>query len=200
MDKNIREPQQDRAVKKKEAIINAAYDVFSEVGYYNTNTADIAKKANVSTGIVYSYFKDKKDILFYVIKIYIEDVTKPLDEFINNLASPVDINKLADDTINLVISIHNKNANLHNILHALADTQEDINEEFMGLEDRVTKTSAAKLKEVGLDIPNITEKVHIAMNLVQSFAHEYLYDKHDYIDYEAMKQNVKNCLVALLNN
>ncbi len=200
MDKNIREPQQDRAVKKKEAIINAAYDVFSEVGYYNTNTADIAKKANVSTGIVYSYFKDKKDILFYVIKIYIEDVTKPLDEFINNLSSPVDINKLADDTINLVISIHNKNANLHNILHALADTQEDINEEFMGLEDRVTKTSAAKLKEVGLDIPNITEKVHIAMNLVQSFAHEYLYDKHDYIDYEAMKQNVKNCLVALLNN
>ena len=200
MDKNIREPQQDRAVKKKEAIINAAYDVFSKVGYYNTNTADIAKMANVSTGIVYSYFKDKKDILFYVIKIYIEDVTKPLDEFINNLTSPVDINKLADDTINLVISIHKKNANLHNILHSLADTQEDINEEFMGLEDRVTKTSSAKLKEVGLDIPNITEKVHIAMNLVQSFAHEYLYDKHGYIDYEAMKQNVKNCLVALLSN
>ena len=198
MDKNIREPQQDRAVKKKEAIIKAAYDVFSEVGYYNTNTADIAKKANVSTGIVYSYFKDKKDILFYVIKIYIEDVTKPLDEFINSFSPSLDVNKLADDTINLVVSLHTRNANLHNILHSLADTQEDINEEFMALEDRITKTGAAKLKEIGFNGPSITEKVHIIMNLVQSYAHESLYDKHDYIDYEAMRQTVKNCIVALL--
>ena len=200
MDKNIREPQQDRAVKKKEAIISAAYDVFSDIGYYKTNTADIAKKANVSTGIVYSYFKDKKDILFYVLKIYIEDITKPLYNYINELTTPVDIAKLSEDILDLTVNIHSKNANLHNILHSLAETQEDINEEFMALEDNITKIGSTKLQEIGLTIPNITERVHIIMNLVQSYAHESLYDKHDYIDYGALKETVKNCLIALLSN
>ena len=146
MDKNIREPQQDRAVKKKEAIISAAYDVFSDIGYYKTNTADIAKKANVSTGIVYSYFKDKKDILFYVLKIYIEDITKPLYNYINELTTPVDIAKLSEDILDLTVNIHSKNANLHNILHSLAETQEDINVEFMALEDNITKIGSSKLQ------------------------------------------------------
>jgi len=60
MGNEIREPRQERAKLKKDAIIKAAYKIFSEVGYYNTNTADIAKAAKVSTGIVYGYFKDKK--------------------------------------------------------------------------------------------------------------------------------------------
>ena len=199
MEKNIREPKQERSIQKKEAIVKAAYSVFSDVGYYNTNTADIAKKANVSTGIVYSYFKDKRDILFYVIKIYIEDVTKPIEAFIDNLVAPVDIHTLSSNAIDLAIKLHQKNANLHNILHSLADTQEDINEEFMELESHVTKIFTDKLFELGINNSDLTEKVHIAMNLVQSFAHEYLYDKHEYIDYEAMKANVLKCLIALFD-
>ena len=62
MTKNkIREPRQERSIDKKNKIIETAYEVFSTVGYYNTNTADIAKKAGVSTGIVYGYFKDKRE-------------------------------------------------------------------------------------------------------------------------------------------
>ena len=135
MDTSIREPRQDRAIKKKEAIINAAYKVFSEVGYYNTNTADIAKAAGVSTGIVYSYFKDKRDILFYVIKIYIKDVKTPITDYINNLNRPIDAKDLAASLIDLTTKIHHTNANLHNILHSLADTQSDINDEFMAFLD-----------------------------------------------------------------
>ena len=190
---------QERSIKKKEAIVKAAYEVFSQVGYYSTNTADIAKKANVSTGIVYNYFKDKRDILFYVIKIYIDDVTKPIEKYIDGLTAPIDIKELSLGAIDLALKLHKSNANLHNILHSLADTQEDINEEFMELESNVTKMFAEKLPELGLDVPNVTEKVHIGMNIVQSFAHESLYDKHDYIDYDAMKENVLNCLIALFN-
>ena len=41
------------------------------------------------------------------------------------------------------------------------------------------------------------EKVHLAMNLIQSYAHESIYDKHDYIDYSAMKDAVIKSLVLL---
>ena len=52
---NIREPIQKRSIEKKEKIIEAGFDLICEKGYYNTNTAEIAKAAGVSTGIVYQY-------------------------------------------------------------------------------------------------------------------------------------------------
>ena len=57
-----RNPQQKRSIDKKNRIIEAGFELFKEQGYYNTNTTEIADKAGVSTGTVYSYFKDKKDI------------------------------------------------------------------------------------------------------------------------------------------
>ena len=68
----IRQPQQERSTEKKNKIIQASYEVFSEVGYFGANTSEIAKRAGVSTGIVYSYFTDKRDILLYVLEIYLD--------------------------------------------------------------------------------------------------------------------------------
>ena len=39
----VRQPQQERSIEKKHRIINAGYQLFSEVGYYGTNTVEIAK-------------------------------------------------------------------------------------------------------------------------------------------------------------
>lgn len=36
-------------------------------GYHNTTTDDIAKAAGISTGIIYRYFSDKKEILIAAI-------------------------------------------------------------------------------------------------------------------------------------
>ena len=66
----IREPKQKRAIEKKEKIIEAGFNLICKNGYYNTNTMEIAKKAGVSTGIIYQYFKDKYDILILGIEKY----------------------------------------------------------------------------------------------------------------------------------
>lgn len=44
MTNNIRIPKQQRAIDKKERIIKAGFDLICKNGYYNTNTAEIAKK------------------------------------------------------------------------------------------------------------------------------------------------------------
>ena len=59
----VREPIQKRSIEKKEKIIEYGFELICDKGYYNTNTAEIAKAAGVSTGIVYQYFNDKHDIL-----------------------------------------------------------------------------------------------------------------------------------------
>ena len=64
----IRKPIQKRSIEKKGKIIESGFELICEKGYYNTNTAEIAKNAGVSTGIVYQYFKDKHDIFIEALK------------------------------------------------------------------------------------------------------------------------------------
>ena len=39
----IREPIQKRSIEKKEKIIEAGFELICKKGYYNTNTAEIAR-------------------------------------------------------------------------------------------------------------------------------------------------------------
>ena len=48
---------------KKELIMNAALEEFAEYGYHATSINNISKKANVSKGLLYNYFKSKEDLL-----------------------------------------------------------------------------------------------------------------------------------------
>lgn len=195
--KKIREPIQSRSIEKKNKIIKAAYKLFSDVGYYDANTTDIAKKAGVSTGIVYGYFKDKRDILLYVIDIYIQKVTSPCIDYFNNLTSPIDIDKIICDVIDMTTKMHKDNANLHNILHSLTASDEEIREKFISLEDNVSSCATDTLLKFGFTTPNLKEKIHIAMNSIQFFSHEYVYDRHDYINYEEMKKETVKMLIHL---
>ena len=81
----VREPKQKRSIDKKNRIIEAGYELFAKNGYFNTNTAQIAKQAGVSTGIVYGYFRDKRDILLEVLSIYVDRVFTPIREILENI-------------------------------------------------------------------------------------------------------------------
>ena len=48
----VRVPKQKRSILKYDAIVRAGYDLFCQQGYYKTNTAEIAKRAGVSVGVV----------------------------------------------------------------------------------------------------------------------------------------------------
>lgn len=47
---------------KKDALLNAAFSLFTEKGIHNTSISEIAEKAGVAKGTYYLYFKDKYDI------------------------------------------------------------------------------------------------------------------------------------------
>lgn len=197
MNNKVREPKQIRSVEKKNKIIEAGYELFSEVGYYGTNTAEIAKRAGVSTGIVYGYFKDKKDILICTLNIYINNIFAPVEKFLSDLSSPIDFTALAPKVIDLTIKVHSKNSKMHEALHSLASSDKDVSEEFIALEDNLTLKIAEKLQSLGVDSHNLQEKIHFCLNIVQSFAHESVYDKHDYIDYLAMRKMVEQTIINL---
>ena len=196
----VREPRQERAIEKKNKIIKAGYELFSEVGYYGTNTAEIAKRAGVSTGIVYGYFQDNRDILLSVLEIYLEKVSAPLLKRLDGITAPINYSVLAPLILSDVIKTHKANRKMHEALHSLSGSDEAVNARFITLEDTITAKIVDKFRNLGVTTENLVEKVHFAMDIVQTFSHEYVFDKHDYIDYASMQKIVTETLTSLFEN
>ena len=55
-------PQEHRDFRRQQ-ILNAAWECFAEKGYQETTIRVISERMNLSTGIIYSYFKGKDELL-----------------------------------------------------------------------------------------------------------------------------------------
>ena len=62
-----------------DAILDAAKRCFAEGSYESVSVAQIARTAGISDGLVYRYFKDKRDLLFHVLRTFYERIMEDLD-------------------------------------------------------------------------------------------------------------------------
>ena len=58
---------ESKKVLKENALLEAAFDLFTNIGVNSTTIDEIAKKAGVAKGTFYLYFKDKYDILDMIV-------------------------------------------------------------------------------------------------------------------------------------
>ena len=183
----IREPIQKRSIEKKEKIIKAGFELICKKGYYNTNTAEIAKAAGVSTGIVYQYFKDKHDILVEGIKRYASDIFYPMLNVTSNIK--IDKNNLdaiLRNMINTFIENHKLSQIAHEEIMSMTHSDKEIAEFFQENEMAMTKNISKILLDNGFDSKNLDEKVHIAIHLIDDLCHEIVYHKHKDLNYDVM--------------
>lgn len=183
----IREPIQKRSIEKKEKIIKAGFELICEKGYYNTNTAEIAKAAGVSTGIIYQYFKDKHDILVEGIKRYASDIFYPMLNVTSNIK--IDKNNLdfiLRNMINAFVENHKLSQIAHEEIMAMTHSDKEIAEFFQENEMAMTKNISSILLDNGFDSKNLDEKVHISIHLIDDLCHEIVYHKHKDLDYDVM--------------
>lgn len=70
-------------IEKKDQIINSALEEFSKNRFEKASTNNIVKNANISKGLLYYYFKSKKELYEYlqtfVIKIFINALKDKID-------------------------------------------------------------------------------------------------------------------------
>ena len=70
--------------EKRELIIEAAFKVFSEKGYYNAKMEEIAEEASIGKGTIYSYFHNKQDLfdtmVFWFLEKYFDNLGNDSDE------------------------------------------------------------------------------------------------------------------------
>lgn len=83
-----RSPEQFAEIReeRKRQILEAALHVFAEDSYHGSSIAAVAKRANVSKGLIYNYFKSKEEILISLVVDVFDEVMGQLDL---NLGEPL---------------------------------------------------------------------------------------------------------------
>ena len=196
----VREPKQKRAIEKKEKIIKAGFDLICENGYYNTNTSQIAKKAGVSTGIVYQYFKDKYDILFEGLERYSDEIFFPILKNKKISFEKKDFDKMIRQMIEYYISNHKISNIAHEEIMSMIHSDKQIAEFYYKREAEMSSTLKDILIENGFTKENLYERVHIMMGLIDNLCHEVIYHKHNDMNYDLMRELVIDTIKNLFKN
>lgn len=194
----IREPIQKRSIETKDKIIEAGFELICNDGFYNTNTSKIAKKAGVSTGIIYQYFKDKRDIFLAGLDKYADDIFYPMLNMPNINFSKDDLPNIMKNMIKRYISNHKLSAIAHEEITAMTHSDKDVAFYFHKKEMEMTNKLSNILVENNFKIKNINEKVHIVIGLIDNLCHEIVYHKHKELDYEIMTDVVVNETINIL--
>lgn len=125
-------PVQKRSIETKDKILQAAWDLFAEKGYFKTSTHDLAQRAGVATGSFYGYFNNKKEVAIELIKkFYKEASEKALRNIQRDLGDHVaedldDGKKLVRSLIRSLKESHEINPMIHQDAQALILLDEDV--------------------------------------------------------------------------
>lgn len=75
--------------RRRQQIVEAAVELFSDQGYYRTTVQEIAARAGVSTGLIYQYVEDKDDVLLLSILGVIEAYSREIPAALEGIEDPL---------------------------------------------------------------------------------------------------------------
>lgn len=111
---NTRIPQQDRSREKKQRLLFAAEELFTEKGYERTNSKEIAKRANVAIGSFYSYYKDKSVLFIDIVESYYNVIFSRIHDTLNQLIkSSTSIKDIVEGGVKTIYKAHQIKPELH---------------------------------------------------------------------------------------
>lgn len=107
----VRHIQLMRLSDKQKRVLIASLTLFSEVGFEKTTSLDIARRAEVSEGTVFSYFKTKEGILNTLLLLFFDQVIPETIELFtdqkvlfNDESVTVFFRSMIEDRLNFLIN------------------------------------------------------------------------------------------------
>ncbi len=124
-----RDFKQERAERTHTAILDAAAKLFPNLGYEGTQTPQIAEAAGISTGAVYRYFDDKRQIFLEMLERELAKARGEVDKRLSVIASQGTIESPAqviDHVLDTIFESAKKDAALTRVFVALSLTDKDV--------------------------------------------------------------------------
>src|SRR5262252_8416238 len=89
-----------KAAERRNAILKAALDEFSERGFAAARLDDVARRAGVAKGTIYLYFKDKEALFQELVRFQIGPVVGALETV---LASDLPLRVIVDNALDIFV-------------------------------------------------------------------------------------------------
>lgn len=195
----VRMPTQKRSIEKRDRIIKMGFELMCNQGYYDTNTVDIAKYANVSTGIIYQYFNDKREIFIEGAKQYSDEIMFPIFMLIDEHEKlPDDLKSFFKKIIETNKKQHTSSKRAHQEITALEHLDEEVGSIFKNSEIAFSDKLYHLFVHNGFGKDGLKEKMHLIVNWIDNLAHEEVYHKHVNLDYEVMEDIVIEAILNIL--
>ena len=175
MASDVVSPKQQRSIEKRNKILQAGFKLFKQKGYYNTTTAEIAKEAGVSTGIVYRYFTDKKDIFIETMEQFYRQVYDIFIDNIKNINSYSELPEYLNSTIDYAISTHDMTKDVYEEIEALSHYDEDVGKMCNKVQEEIISILISIFPKLGLSPDHSHEKLHVILDLIDSYCEEVVY-------------------------
>ena len=189
-------PVQKRSIETKNKILQAAWDLSAEKGYFKITTHDLAQRAGVATGSFYGYFNNKKEVAIELIKKFYKEAS---EKAFHNIHMDVgdEVSESLDNGKKLVRSLirtlkeaHEINPMIHRDGQALILLEEDVGEINREEEKKIIEFLIHLLQRYRqiIRVNNIeaaatmlfwisTEMIHRIMNETEEVARERLFEE-----------------------
>ena len=94
-ERGARSIKTSRKFRRRDEILRAATDLFSEKGYHEVTMEEIAEEMGVSKGTIYNYFSSKENLYLEILKESFEAIEALLHEEVENSdPAPLKLRKL----------------------------------------------------------------------------------------------------------
>lgn len=112
-----RKPKQSRSQQTFESILKAAGEIFSEQGYEQTTTHQVARRASISVGGLYRYFSDKEAILKEVYRREMSSLrNRVLESFVEVDLFSEDLASLVRRVMTMAFEVYSEKPDLLRVL------------------------------------------------------------------------------------
>lgn len=165
-------PAQRRSRETVEFVLEAATQLFGELGYSGTTTNKVAERAGVSIGSLYQYFPNKDSLVLELAERHISGGESALEEFTARLREeepPVEV--FVRTFVGAFVGFHRSEPLLHRVLYEDAPRTPALRKRLAGLEARISSEVEYHLVRLGVGGADPGLKAAMLTHLVDSLVH-----------------------------
>lgn len=173
-------------MNKKAHITRIALQLFAEQGYGNTSIAMIAKKAQVSQGLMYNYYPSKEELLEAILMEGLEDIRSSMEAYGESKTPQEALRKHITATFDTV-SEHAEYWRLFHSIRLQPGVIKHLSSAFREAQTTITKTLAGNFRKLGYAHP--TEEARLFFAHIDGLVGLYLADPQQF-DLHKMKRSL----------
>ncbi|RST60077.1 TetR/AcrR family transcriptional regulator [Siminovitchia terrae] len=192
-------PKQNRSIQNRDKILDAGLKLFSEKGYYDTTTNEIAKVAGVSIGSLYSYFKDKDAIFLSILDNYHKRFLSFFHEKDEDLSYELyarDIKQWLKNLMVKLLDIHESVKTLNREMNIMYHSKPQVARIMDTQTERIRTMTMSFIARSESSVYDIEATSAVIVDFISTVIDRILYKENDNLD----KDNIIEAAVDILAN